>query len=248
MTTTSPPVPGRSTSDWIRRSFFKNWWSGLITIVLIPIVAFGAYRAFLFFFVNGQWEAVTRNLTLFMQGTFPRDEQWRLIAQILIFALAFGIGAGTSRASARDRAQDAGLTFEEETIGRDSLSDVVTLVAFIGLLLYFASVDDAGNLLNPFLLVGAAVVVAILGFQAKRLPRGLRNLGWLFYGDLAAWGFSGRVRVRSGRLDSDGADPGLHGVWLDPWRSVRIGFDAGWRQIGGCFGGCLLGEGGLSDD
>jgi len=188
MTSTSPPIRVQTRTAWVKKSLFKNWWSGLITIVLLPIVAYGAYRAFLFFFVNGQWDAVTENLTLFMQGTFPRNQQWRLIYQILIFALAFGIGAGTARALARDRAEDAGLAFVEETV-RGTLARMWSLVAFIGLLLYFASIDDTGNSWNPFLLVGAAAAAAIVGFQAKRLPRRLRSLGWLLTAVLLLLGF-----------------------------------------------------------
>lgn len=188
MTTAPPPVIRERPVQWVRVRLFKNWWSGVITIVLFPLTLYGIYRAFLFFFVNGQWEAVTRNLTLFMQGTFPRDQQWRLIAQILIFAFAFGIGAGTSRASARDRAQDAGLPFQEESI-RGTLARMWSLVAFIALLLYFATIDPAGNVINPFLVVGGAVVAAVIGFQAKRLPRRFRNVGWLLTAILLLLGF-----------------------------------------------------------
>ena len=84
MTAASPPIPRQTRLEWIRKNLFRNWWSGLITVVLAPIILYASYRAILFFFVNGQWDAVRVNLTLFMQGTFPRDEQWRLIAQILI--------------------------------------------------------------------------------------------------------------------------------------------------------------------
>ena len=96
MTTTAPMPPQQTSADWARRNLFPNWWSGLITIVLVPLILYLIYRGLRFFFVTGQWEAVRRNLTLFMQGTFSRDDQWRLISQILLFALAFGIGAGTN--------------------------------------------------------------------------------------------------------------------------------------------------------
>lgn len=187
---TSAPLRRRQTPyQWLKERLFYNWWSGLITIILLPLVLYGLYRVILFFFVNGQWEAVTRNLTLFMQGTFPRDEQWRLIAQILTFALAFGIGGGTSRASAKDRAEDAGLPYEPESI-LGTLERMWSLVGFIVLLLYFASIDDVGNLINPFLLVGGAALLGIVGFQlAKRFPRRFRNLGWLLTVVLLLLGF-----------------------------------------------------------
>lgn len=188
MTTATPPVKIERPGEWVRVRLFKNWWSGLVTIVLLPVVLYGIYRAFLFFFVNGQWEAVTTNLTLFMQGTFPRDQQWRLVAQIILFALALGIGGGTARAAARDRSVDAGLPYVEESI-LSSLARMWSLVGFIGLLLYFASTDGTGSLLNPFLVVGGAIVVALIGYQAKSIPRRFRNLGWLLTAALLLAGF-----------------------------------------------------------
>ena len=178
MTTTAPTPPQQTSADWARRNLFPNWWSGLITIVLVPLILYLIYRGLRFFFVTGQWEAVRRNLTLFMQGTFSRDDQWRLISQILLFAFAFGIGAGTNTSATKDRAEDAGLPYERSRLV-DTLKRMWSLVAFIGLLLFFASSDDVGNLINPLLVVGAAVVVGYVGYQAYRLPRRLRNLGWL---------------------------------------------------------------------
>lgn len=178
MTASAPPIKTDTRMDWIRKSLFKNWWSGLITIVLAPVILYGVYRAFLFFFVNGQWDAVRVNLTLFMVGTFPREELWRVVMQIIMFGLAIGIGAGTNTAAAEDRAEDAGLPFDRSTI-LETLKRMWTLVAFIGLLLVFASTDDVGSAWGPFAVVGGAVVAGLVGYQAHRLPRKLRSLGWL---------------------------------------------------------------------
>jgi His/Glu/Gln/Arg/opine family amino acid ABC transporter permease subunit len=158
----------------------------VITIVLIPIVLYAAYRALLFLFVNGQWEAVTQNLTLFMQGTFPREEQWRLIAQIVIFALAFGIGAGTARASARDRAEDARIRFVEESIPA-TLKRMWSLVAFVGFAALFRHDRRGGKPRNPFLLVGGRDH-GRGGFRVKRFRR-LRRVGWLIAVVLLLMGF-----------------------------------------------------------
>lgn len=188
MTAAAPPVPRHTVGEWIRKNLFKNWWSGLITIILFPAILYGGYRAFMFVFINGQWDAVRVNLTLFMQGTFPRDEQWRLIAQIILFAFAFGLGAGTNTASRRDAAQDAGLTFDRSGLV-DTLKRMWSLVAFIGVLLWFASSDDVGNFINPFLVTGGALAAGYVGYQAHRLPRQFRNLGWLLTAIFLILGF-----------------------------------------------------------
>ena len=170
MTTTAPAPPRQTRMDWARKNLFKSWWSGLITVILVPLIVYLAYLSLRFFFVTGQWDAVRVNLTLFMQGTFPRDEQWRLISQIMIFALAFGIGLGTNSAASQDRAEDAGLGYQRGSIA-GTLARMWSLVAFISLLLFFASTDDLGNFINPFLVVGGGLVMAAIGYQAHRFPR-----------------------------------------------------------------------------
>lgn len=189
MTATTRPARRRTTpSVWAKKNLFGNRWSGFVTVVSLPILAYLLYRGLRFVFVTGQWEAVTRNLTLFMQGTFPRDEQWRLIAQTLIFALAFGIAAGTARASARDRTLDSGLPYNPETVGA-TLRRMWSLVLFIAVLLYFATADPAGTWYNPFLLVAVVAAVGFAGFQVSRLPRRFRNAGWVLTAMLLLFGF-----------------------------------------------------------
>jgi general L-amino acid transport system permease protein len=188
MTASAPTLVGPTAAQWAKKNLFNNWWSGIVTVVTFPVMAYLAYRVILFVFVNAHWEAVTRNLTLFMQGTFPRGEQWRLIAQILLFALALGVGAGTNSASTRDAAEDAGLTYTKDTVF-GTFRRMWSLALFIGILLYLATLDRAGTWYNPFLLVAAVGVVAVIGNQAKRLPRRFRNLGWVFTGILLIFGF-----------------------------------------------------------
>lgn len=187
--TTAPPISRRlSPGQWAKENLFNNWYSGLITLVMGPILLYLLYRALLFVFANGQWEAVTRNLTLFMQGTFPRAQQWRLITQLMIFALAFGIGTGTSTAAARDKAKDADLEMPKSSV-LDTARRMWSLILFVAVLLYFATVDPAGNLINPFLVVGGAALAAVIGYQAVHIPRRFRNLGWLLTAVLMLFGF-----------------------------------------------------------
>ena len=166
-------LPSATTSPlaWVRSRLFPNVRSGILTIVLAPLLVYAAYRAALFLFVNGRWEAVTRNLTLFMQGTYPRDQQWRIGAQIVVLALAFGIGAGPASAVRADVAKEAGLA-----LPRQSPLSVIrrfwSLIAFVLLLLYFASTA------TPWLVVAGAVAAFLVGTLARFIPTSLRNLGW----------------------------------------------------------------------
>jgi general L-amino acid transport system permease protein len=194
------PVPIRpGFVTWVRQRLFPNVASGVVTVILTPILVYLGYRAVMFVAVNGRWEVVSRNLTLFMQGTFPRDEQWRIVVQILLLALALGVGASTAGAAAVDRAREAGLP-----VVKQPLSQVVRRFWPIGLfvlvLLYFAST------LTPWLVVAGALAAFGLGNTARFLPSRLRNLGWLLMTLLIVAGFqvvsgtTGRSWVMSAML------------------------------------------------
>ena len=170
----SRPAPVRSTTpvEWVRERLFPNVASSIVTLLLLPVLIYVGYRAVLFVAVNGRWEVVTRNLTLFMQGTFPRDEQWRIVAQIMCMAFALGVGASTAASAAADRAREAGLP-----IARQKPFEVVRrfwpLIAFVLILLYFASTA------MPWLVVLGALALFLLGTVARFLTASFRNVGWL---------------------------------------------------------------------
>ena len=184
MTASSAPPPRIRLSGpaWVRARLFPNAWSGALTLVLLPVILYLGYRVLLFIFVNADWEAVERNLTLFMQGTFPRDQQWRLVSQILVFGLALGVGAGTASASARDRALEAGLPYKRRTLA-SVLRRFWSLIAFVLVLLYFATT------ITPWLVVLGAVTAVLIGLQAHRFPITLRLYGWLLMSLLLIVGF-----------------------------------------------------------
>jgi general L-amino acid transport system permease protein len=186
-----------------------------VTVILVPILVYLGYRAVIFVTVNGRWEVVSRNLTLFMQGTFPRDEQWRIVVQILLLALALGVGASTAGAATADRAREAGLSVVKQTV-----SQVVRrfwpIGLFVLILLYFAST------LTPWLVVAGALVAFGLGNTARYLPSRLRNLGWLLMTLLIVAGFqvvsgtTGRSWVTSALLVAAGVLVAFPLDGLDP--------------------------------
>jgi general L-amino acid transport system permease protein len=169
---TPPPAQRIGPFDWVKERLFPNVVSGIVTVILLPILAYLSYRALLFIFVNGRWEVISRNLTLFMQGTFPRDEQWRIVIQTMFLALALGVGASTASAAAADRAREAGLVLPKTRRG-DLVRRFWPVALFVLVLLYFAGT------LNPWLVVGGAVASFVVGLFARFIPASMRNLGWL---------------------------------------------------------------------
>ena len=181
-TASPPPVERIGAVRWIRSNLFPDVRSGILTVILIPVIGYLGYRVLLFLFVNADWEAVERNLTLFMQGTFPRDQQWRLVTQIILFALALGVGVGTSSSTARDRALESGLPYQRQR-PLSVIRRFWSVIGFVLLLLYFTAT------ITPWLVTLGAVVAFLVGLQGYWLPAALRLYGWLIMSLLLIAGF-----------------------------------------------------------
>jgi general L-amino acid transport system permease protein len=178
----APAPPKLSPLGWLRKRLFQNVGSAVLSVTLIVILLYVVYRSLVFVVINGQWEAISRNLTLFMVGTFPRDQVWRLAAQALMLGLAFGIGVGAASGTARDKAKEAGLAYEPPLLA-GTLKRFWSLIAFVLVLLTLAG--TAG----PWLVVGGAVLLSYIGWQSWRLPPSMRTLGWLVTALLFLAGF-----------------------------------------------------------
>lgn len=170
--TRPPSAPPVTPVSWVRERLFPNVASGVVTLLLLPVVVYAGYRVFLFLVVNGRWEVVSRNLTLFMQGTFPRDEQWRIVVQIMLMALAVGVGTSTAAAASADRAREAGLPVTKQN-PLQVIRRFWPVILFVLVLLYFTGT------VTPWLVVLGAVVILLVGMTARFLPASLRNLGWI---------------------------------------------------------------------
>ena len=214
--TRPPATPSTSPVGWVRHRLFPNLASSIVTLILLPILVYAGYRAFLFVAVNGRWEAVSNNLTLFMQGTFPRDEQWRIVAQLILMALALGLGTATAAAAAADRAREAGLPITRQSL-RQIGRRFWPLILFVLVLLYFATTA------TPWLVVLGALAAVLVGSMARFLPTRLRGLGWLLTSLALIAGFQvvsgtiGRSWVVTAIVAAVGAWVTVKLDGLDPW-------------------------------
>ena len=121
--TAAAPPAGKSQDSlpakavaWARQNLFNNWQSSLITVVLGALAVWLGLRGLRFLLFTSNWAPVRTNLTLLMVGTFPRDEQWRIVVQLLLLATAVGLFWGAAISAAKQRAQQAGLEFSVEPI------------------------------------------------------------------------------------------------------------------------------------
>ncbi|MGF1599923.1 MAG: amino acid ABC transporter permease [Acidimicrobiales bacterium] len=168
-----PPSEKLPPGLWIRRRLFPGPMNSVLTVVLGAITLYVAYRSLRFVFVTGRWDPVDRNLELFMVGLFPREERWRIVAQLLVMAFGIGLVLGSLRSARRDVAVDTDQPFltERWTVYAGSYWSIALFFALT--LGAFASTP------GPWLLAAGVVALAAVGwFIAGRLPRPLRMAGW----------------------------------------------------------------------
>lgn len=179
-----PPSQKLPPGQWIRRNLFNSALNSIITVVLGTVSLYLAYRFARFVFVTGQWEPVRRNLELFMISQYPRDERWRIVAQLILMAGAIGAAVGALRAASIDVANDTGEPRKVEgwrTYAKSYWAVVLFVATVMG-----AFVRTVG----PWLILGASIVVGVVAYLlCAFLPARLRLWRWSVAGILAVVSF-----------------------------------------------------------
>ena len=184
---TSVPHHRLPPGEWIRKNLFNNWYNSLITIVLSLVVLFVGFRLLRFVFVTARWKPVIDNLTLFMVGKFPRttgdDQLWRVVAQVIVWSGAMGLGWGAAVAGAKFRAVQAGVVYVEDR----ALAKVKRYWGLIALVVILLS---ATRTIGPLLLVITSLVVgAALQMLGSRIPGQYAGIMWAAVAFLGIFGY-----------------------------------------------------------
>src|SRR5574341_498449 len=83
----APPIIRIGPARWVYKNLFGSWTNTLLTLLGL-LLLYGLGRAAAGFLRQSEWEVVTRNLTLFAIGQFPRDQAWRTLASLeIVWAL-----------------------------------------------------------------------------------------------------------------------------------------------------------------
>jgi general L-amino acid transport system permease protein len=179
----SAPPDKMPASQWARKNLFNNWYNALLTITFAVIGIVVLYYVLQFIFVTGQWTVVRRNLTLFMMGRFPREEQWRLIVQAYLICASLGLAWGASTAAGRDKAEEAGVEFSTP-------SYLVLAKRYWSIILLLIVLLSFAQTIRPWIFVLSAMGLLLLcRAVAIPLPRSLRAFTWYLaaFVGVASW-------------------------------------------------------------
>lgn len=87
-----PEPPGPVT--WVRQNLFSTWYNALLTIVSAVIIFYALRAIFTWVFVTADWTPVVEFPLLYMIGSYPREEMWRIGVLLWTTTFLFGVSWG----------------------------------------------------------------------------------------------------------------------------------------------------------
>jgi general L-amino acid transport system permease protein len=85
----------------LRHNLFATPADAVISVVLLAVIAAGAFSFFNWALRHARWAVIQANSTLFAVGRYPIDQQWRLWLLTALLAAATGISWGMLRSHPR---------------------------------------------------------------------------------------------------------------------------------------------------
>ena len=89
-----PPVSTKGPARWLKDNLFNTWYNGLLTCLALVLLFF-AFKGFLTWaFTEAEWDVIPANFRLFMVGSYPQEQIWRVWCAIYILSVLTGLSAG----------------------------------------------------------------------------------------------------------------------------------------------------------
>jgi general L-amino acid transport system permease protein len=157
----SPPVTTVGALGWLRQNLFSSVISSIVTIVLGVLLVLAALAIADWVLNEARWGVITANLRLFLMGTFPFDQAWRIWLSLALLSVLTGLSAAAYRGLA-----------------------IRTLANWLAagqlLLALLALISDMGIVITLALAANAALLWGVFAIGLRvPLPRRLLALAWL---------------------------------------------------------------------
>ena len=155
-----PPVLTVGPLAWVRKNLLSTWYNIALTLFAIWLLYSLLKPAIQWATTEARWGVIGANLTLFMIGTYPREQIGRIWLSIFLLAGLIGLSWGVWRIAAR------GFAFIALGAG----------AAFILLALFFG-----WDVWDEWLL--AEIILILFSFMGRFLPRGalIATVSWFLY-------------------------------------------------------------------
>ena len=89
-----PPANTKGLARWLKDNLFNTWYNTLLTCLALVFLFF-TFKWFLTWaFTEAEWDVIPANFRLFMVGTYPQEQIWRVWTAIYILSGLMGLSAG----------------------------------------------------------------------------------------------------------------------------------------------------------
>ena len=155
-----PPVLTVGPLAWVRKNLFSNWYNIALTLLAVWLLYMLLKPALQWATTEARWGVIEANLTLFMIGTYPREQIGRVWLSVFLLAAVIGLSWGVWKNAARGFALIA--------LGAGA--------AFIMIALFFQ-----WDVWDEWLL--ADIILLATYLIGRFLPRGalVASLSWMLY-------------------------------------------------------------------
>ena len=89
-----PPANTKGAARWLKDNLFNTWYNAILTCLALVLLFF-AFKGFLTWaFTEAEWDVIPANFRLFMVGSYPQEQIWRVWNAIYILSVLIGLSAG----------------------------------------------------------------------------------------------------------------------------------------------------------
>ena len=68
----------REPLKWLRDNLFNTWYNSILTFISLVFLYMVLKFLFAWILFEAHWQVIPANLNLFMTGTYPAEEKWRI--------------------------------------------------------------------------------------------------------------------------------------------------------------------------
>lgn len=89
-----PPIHVKGPIGWLRENLFNTWYNAVLTFIALAFLFFTFKGFIIWAFTGAEWNVIPANLQLFLIGSYPRDQIYRIWIVLYILTVLFGLSAG----------------------------------------------------------------------------------------------------------------------------------------------------------
>ena len=89
-----PPANTKGAAQWLKGNLFNTWYNALLTCLALVLLFFAFKGLLIWAFTEAKWGVIPANFRLFMIGSYPQEQIWRVWNAIYILSVLIGLSAG----------------------------------------------------------------------------------------------------------------------------------------------------------